>query len=150
MTPPTRTMLECLQRARKQPLRRCWDGTPGQPPWPAPWQTIYALVDRGWLEATTVPKNKRGHKVTTWTITPAGREALEPTRRTYRDTVRTLNVPGGSTRPMQLGVWVEVTIPEPEPVESALIGARWTVGAWSRQVAAVDRRVAANRMRSAA
>lgn len=69
LTPNMRTVLTA---AAKQELRR-----PPRNPWPAPWQTLHALVNHGLLQANT-RKNRAGHDLNIWTITDTGRAALEP------------------------------------------------------------------------
>jgi hypothetical protein len=114
----TPAMRDALRAARSQPLRRVHKpDEPGRPPWPASSASLAALVRRG-LVVRTAEVSRKGFRMDVWTITDAGVEALEFVA-VRRDTVRTLRVPGGSTRLMQLGVWVDVRMPEPEEMRVA-------------------------------
>jgi hypothetical protein len=73
----TANMRDVLAAAAKQELRRPPHEGPGARPWPAAWQTLYSLVNRGLLEAS-VRKNRAGHELEVWTITDTGRQALQP------------------------------------------------------------------------
>lgn len=111
----TPTMRAALEAARKGPLRRTHDHSrEGRPPWPAAHNTLAALLDRGLLEHE-VRRNNAGWWMEQWAITDAGREALLPPRRTARDTPRLMHGAAPTTTyPMQGGVWVTRTVPEPE------------------------------------
>lgn len=74
--PLTPNMRAALKAARAQPLRRVHDGRAGRPPWPAPAPTLAALARRELVRRGALVSRK-GHRVDTWTITDAGREALE-------------------------------------------------------------------------
>jgi hypothetical protein len=113
----TPAMRDALRAARSQPLRRVHKLGPGRPPWPAPATSLAALVRRE-LVTRGAEVSRKGFRMDVWTITDAGVEALEFVA-VRRDTVRTLRVPGGSTRLMQLGVWVDVRMPEPEEMRFA-------------------------------
>jgi hypothetical protein len=121
--PLTPAMRDALRAARSQPLRRVHKPEPGQPPWPAHPSRLAALVRRGLLTGPDERRSRKGHRMDVWTITDAGVEALDwrpPTRRGGRAVLR---VPGGTTRPMQLGEWDERRIPEPDKLAP---GATWT------------------------
>jgi hypothetical protein len=114
----TRAMRDALRAARSQPLRRVHKpDVPGRPPWPAHPASLAALVRRE-LVIRGAEVSRKGFRMDVWTITDAGVEALEFVA-VRRDIVRTLRVPGGSTRLMQLGVWVDVRMPEPEEMWAA-------------------------------
>lgn len=72
----TARMRDTLHAATQQELRRTHTG-PGHAAWPAPPATLAALVHRGLLNRTE-RRNRKGHKVTVWAITDAGRAALQP------------------------------------------------------------------------
>jgi hypothetical protein len=141
----TERMREALLEARKGPLRRVHDGTEGKPPWPAPAASLAALVKHGLL-VRSERKSKNGNRVQEWTLTDAGREALKPKQVVRREAVRSLRVPGGSTRMMQGGVWVDAAMPEPEPVDPDEVDAAWFGAAAVRHAEARDRREAARRL----
>jgi hypothetical protein len=118
--PLTPAMRDALRAARSQPLRRVHDDKPGRPVWPAHPATLRALTDehRGRCLRRTERLSRQGHVVEEWWITDLGLESLNY-RPPGRDTVRLLRVPGGSTRMMQLGTWVDVRMPEPEEMLAA-------------------------------
>jgi DNA-binding PadR family transcriptional regulator len=145
----TERMREALLEARKGPLRRVHDGTEGKPPWPANPCSLAALVKHGLLDRSE-RKSKSGNRLDEWTITDEGRSALNPPAVVKRDVVRSLRAPGGSTRMMQLGYWVEARTPEPEPVDPDEVDAAWFGAAARRHADAMDRREAARRVRRAA
>jgi hypothetical protein len=70
-------MHDALTDASRNPLRRTHDDSAGTPPWPAPAPTLAALIRHDLLECTEI-RNRRGFKVTVWTITDLGHEALNP------------------------------------------------------------------------
>lgn len=70
-------MRDALVRATGGPLKRVHDGSPGQPPWPAPAATLAALL-RHELVDHTVMQIETGEIVETWEINDRGQEALEP------------------------------------------------------------------------
>jgi hypothetical protein len=142
----TAGMRDALQRARAGPLRRTHTTGPGRSPWPAPWQTIHALEARGLLAHTERP-NRNGDRLEEWAITDAGRQALDQPPRARRAGVSRIRVPGGSTRIMQLGTWIDVGMPEPEPMTPA---PGWVAAARVRHADVEDRgdharRIAARR-----
>lgn len=73
----TKQMHAVLQQAATQELRRTFD-TPTPPAWPAPPSTLAALVRHGLLERTE-RRTRHHHTMWVWTITDAGKHALEPT-----------------------------------------------------------------------
>jgi hypothetical protein len=113
--PLSPAMRDALRAARSQPLRRVHKPGPGRPPWPAHPSTLRALLNphRGACLRRTERPSRQGHVVEEFWITELGIMSLDY-RPPGRDTVRLLRVPGGSTRLMQLGVWVDVRMPEPE------------------------------------
>jgi len=137
-------MRDTLEVVRRGGLRRVHDGV-GRPPWPAPWQTLYALQRRE-LIVRTERLSRKGDRVEEWAITEAGREALSPPVVPRRETVRSLRAPGGSTRPMQLGIWIDTRMPEPEPVDPAGINPEWKRRAHERHVEAESPRQRARRL----
>lgn len=70
-------MHDALIAAARNPLRRTHDDTAGAPPWPAPPSTLAALT-RHQLLVRTELRNRRGFKVTVWTITDHGHDILNP------------------------------------------------------------------------
>jgi DNA-binding PadR family transcriptional regulator len=72
----TAHMADALTSAQHAPLRRVHRG-PGAAPWPAPPVTLRTLIRRGLIEQDTI-RNRDGVPVDTWTITDAGRAALQP------------------------------------------------------------------------
>jgi hypothetical protein len=76
MTRLTRPMRNALEDAVRQELRRVHD-TPGPAAWPAHPSTLAALVRHELLTRST-RRSKRGHQLDAWTITDAGRAALQP------------------------------------------------------------------------
>lgn len=132
-------MWDTLQRAKRAELRRAHDpDKPGTPPWPAPWQALYALERRGLLQRDRI-KNKRGIPVDRWTVTDEGRLVLDPPMRVVPDRPRRLRVPGGSTRPMVGGVWEDVRIMEPEPIDTAGLADGWRDDSMARLADSRDR-----------
>lgn len=99
-------------------IRRVHKPGPGQPPWPAHPLTLHALIGRGLVEVRET-RNSKDYRVTVWTITDAGREALSPAPRVVRDATRRLRVAGGTTLIPAGGGWEERRIAEPEPVSHA-------------------------------
>lgn len=79
MTKLTPAMRAALEKAKREDgLRRVHNPTlPGKPAWPANASTLAALV-RHYLVTRTDDSNRNGWPRTTWAITAAGREALEP------------------------------------------------------------------------
>jgi hypothetical protein len=73
----TARMRDALEQARHAPLRRVLKPGPGAPPWPAHPGTLHALKRRELLARGEL-RNRDGWPVTTWTITDAGRQALQP------------------------------------------------------------------------
>lgn len=73
----TASMRAALQQARHAPLRRVLEPGPGAPAWPAHPGTLHALERHKLLTRGEI-RNRHGQPVTTWTITTAGRQALEP------------------------------------------------------------------------
>jgi hypothetical protein len=142
-------MRAALEESRRGPLRRVHDIDHGQPAWPAHPATLRALVNRDLL-TTGERKSRKGHRIEEWTITDDGRSALNPPVVVRREVVRSLRAPGGSTRMMQLGYWVEARTPEPEPVDPDEVDAAWFGAAARRHAEAMDRRVAARRARRVA
>jgi hypothetical protein len=145
----TERMLEALSAAENGPLRRVHDVEHGQAPWPTHPCSLAALVRQGLLERSS-RISKKGHRIDEWHINDAGREALKPKPVVKRDPVRSLRVPGGSTRVMQGGVWVDAGMPEPEPVDPDEVDAAWFGAGAERHAEARDRREAARRVRRAA
>jgi hypothetical protein len=145
----TSRMLAALRAAQNGPLRRVHDVEHGRAPWPAPPASLAALVRQGLLERSS-RVSKKNHRIDEWHVTDAGRETLKPRHVAKRDPVRCLRVPGGSTRMMQLGTWVQVRSPEPEPVDADDVDAAWFGAAAVRHAEARDRRDAARRVRRAA
>jgi hypothetical protein len=145
----TPAMLEALQSARKGPLRRVHDIEHGRPAWPAHPASLRALVRHG-LAVSSERLSKAGHRVEEWTITEDGRKALNTPVVVVRERVRSLRVYGGSTRMMQLGAWVDVWMPEPEPVRPQDVDALWFGAAAERHAIERDRRTAARRVARAA
>lgn len=76
-------MRAALTAAQRGPLRRPHAYLDAPAPWPAHPSTLQALERHGLLERHDL-RNRHGHPVTTWTITPAGRSALEPREITRR------------------------------------------------------------------
>jgi hypothetical protein len=70
-------MHDTLEQARRMPLRRVHDTEPAPPPWPAPWQSLHALVAHGWLTRAE-RLSRRRTRLEEWTITDEGRVALDP------------------------------------------------------------------------
>lgn len=136
----TSNMREALSRAQNGPLRRVHDQTHGQAPWPAHPRSLGALVKAGLLEKPRRRVSRNGHAIDEWFVTPAGLEALKPRAVVKRDTVRLLRVPGGSTRMMQLGVWVDARMSEPEKVNPDEVDAVWFGEAARRHSEARDLR----------
>jgi hypothetical protein len=136
----TSRMLEALRAAQNGPLRRVHDVEHGRAPWPAHHATIRALVDKGLLEKPRRRVSRNGHPIDEWFATDAGREALKPRHVAKREAVRCLRVPGGSTRMMQLGTWVQLRSPEPEPVDPDEVDAAWFGAAAERHAEARDKR----------
>ena len=149
MTP---AMLEALRRSENGPLTRVHDDEKGKPPWPAPASSLAALVKHGMLERSSRISSK-GKRIDEWHATELGIEALKAPARVKRDAVRSLRVPGGSTRFLQHGVWVERSTPEPEPVSAADLDAAWFGEAARRHASERDRqrwaREIANRRKAA-
>jgi len=143
----TTKMRDTLEVVRRGGLRRVHDDGPGRPPWPAPWQTLYAL-ERRELVVRSRRISRKGWPIDEWAITEAGREALSPRPRTRRASVDRLRIAGGSTRSMQAGEWVEVRIPEPERMPDP--DPRWALVARERHLDAQDRREQARRIRRSA
>jgi hypothetical protein len=136
----TERMREALAAAENAPLRRVHDVAHGQAPWPAHPASIAALVRQGLLEKPRRRISRNGHPIDEWFITEAGCEALKPRQVVRREAVRSLRVPGGSTRVMQGGVWVDAAMPEPEPVDPDEVDAAWFGAAAVRHAEARDRR----------
>jgi hypothetical protein len=91
----TTHMRQALQTAAAQDgLRRTHDTEHGQPPWPAPPATLHALLNRQLVTHTRI-RNRKGYHVDTWTITDAGREALNPPPRQHTTRPRYMQ-PAGS------------------------------------------------------
>lgn len=105
----TNNMRATLKLAKRGPLRRIHNPNhPGPPAWPANHATLAALVRHHLLERQQI-KNKRGYNVNLWTITPAGRQALEPAER-FRE-ARPLYLARGSVRfrKQPNGRWAVIT-----------------------------------------
>lgn len=73
----TPRMRAALTDAKHRPLRRVHAPGPGKPAWPAHPASLAALVRHGLLEQGEA-RDKHANKVTTWTLTDAGRRELEP------------------------------------------------------------------------
>lgn len=73
----TPAMRDALRRARSEPLRRVHRPGPGRAPWPHHPSTLAALVRNGFV-VRGEHHSRRGNRTETWTITDAGREALDP------------------------------------------------------------------------
>jgi hypothetical protein len=118
----TPAMRDALRAARSQPLRRVHKpDEPGRPPWPAPAASLAALARRGFRGRClqrTEQVSRKGHPMTVWTITDLGILSLEFVVMKSA-AVASLRAGHGSTRPMQLGVWIDLRIPEPEQMRSA-------------------------------
>jgi hypothetical protein len=116
----TPAMRAALRAARSQPLRRVHKPGNGKPAWPASPNTLYALtsIERGACLRRTERLSRQGHHVEEWWITELGVASLEFVV-VKRDPVRSLHIASGSTRPMQLGMWVDMRMPEPEAVRLA-------------------------------
>lgn len=80
----TESMRDTLEQASRGPLRRSHDTEHGRPPWPAPWQTLHALVNADLL-ARTARRGGRGHTIEEWTITDTGRLVLDPPTEVVRE-----------------------------------------------------------------
>jgi hypothetical protein len=116
----TPAMRDALRAARHQPLRRVHRPDAGKPPWPAHPSTLAALCCpvRGRCLQRTEQVSRKGHPMTVWTITDLGILSLEFVVMKSA-AVASLRAGHGSTRPMQLGVWIDLRIPEPEQMRSA-------------------------------
>jgi DNA-binding PadR family transcriptional regulator len=149
---PTLTahMRATLIQTRRGPLRRPHPPGAGAPPWPAAATTLHALVRQELVTVAEV-RNRHGWPVTMWTITDAGRAALEPRERFRHqpDVYLTSAVPDTVTD----GHGEFTTNPrhalcrEPVPVIDAdTLNDAWTQLAAARRHAAQDRRAQARRL----
>lgn len=92
---------------------------PGADPWPHPPASLHALERHGLITAGRL-RHRKGHEMTVWRITDAGRAVLNQPAKVERDTVRTIHAGHGTTlRPVAGGeYWEEVRIPEPERMDA--------------------------------
>lgn len=119
LTVHQRLTLELALRAGE--LRRTHDGGTGAPAWPAPWQSLYSLVDRGLLEQGR-RRNRHGQWMDTWKITDLGRAALVIVRRPRPVSMGARG--RARTRIMVGGFWRETSMPEPEKVDPVALDPR--------------------------
>jgi hypothetical protein len=89
-------MRAALEQAQREPLRRLHPLC-GIAPWPAHHVTLAALVAQGLLEHAE-HLTRRGLRLEEWTITDAGRQALEPIVIDRPDRPRYLAPAGGALR----------------------------------------------------
>lgn len=73
----TANMRKVLTKAKHAPIRRPHPPGPGAPPWPEAHRTLYALVHHELVTRSEI-RDRDGQPLTLWTITTAGRAALEP------------------------------------------------------------------------
>lgn len=139
----TKNMLAALKTAEKQQtLRRTHIPGPGEPKWPTGIHpsTLAALVKTGLLQLGEI-RDRNGYKVTTWTPTDAGREALKPKAVIHKDTPRFMRRPsrsGGDYSASHIHA-----IDELEAVDPGEIGEAWFGRAARKYAEAMDRRGAA-------
>lgn len=73
----TKLMLDALQAAHRQPLRRVHDGREGKPPWPAAPGTIRAL-ERHLLLVRSERLSRQGWRIEEWMTTESAVALLFP------------------------------------------------------------------------
>jgi hypothetical protein len=145
------SMWDTLERAAKQPLRRTHDDTPGAKPYPAPWQSLRALVRHGLLKAQVI-RNRKGRPTQVWSPTPAGLQLLNPPAVTRSEEVRLLARtpqpigPNASEGASSYTSDPSRAIDELEAVDPAEIDAARRHMARELHADASDRRVAARRL----
>lgn len=141
----TKPMRETLELARKQELRRVHDGN-GSPPGPHI-NTLNALV-RHELLAASERRTRRGHRLQAWTITDAGRQALQPREIHRTEELFYLNHTGrgaGDYTNDRTRAADDVPVLDPDTLHSA-----WRQRAEQRKAAAEDPRERARRLARAA
>lgn len=126
----THRMRQTLQQAlREDGLRRTHTPGPGRPAWPAPANTLNALLRHGYLEHSR-RRNRHGYWLDVWSITDKGRQALEEPRRTTKDHGTSMNARGRAQhRVMENGHWREYSTPEPAKVTTTNLNSDWATNA---------------------
>jgi hypothetical protein len=112
----TANMRAVLHQAERGPLRRLNTPGPGAPPWPAPHQTLYALMRHELLDHE-IRLNRDGHWLEEWTLTTLGRQTLHPPPRLVREAPRLMHRAHTTTLHMTAGLWIQQHMPEPELVD---------------------------------
>jgi hypothetical protein len=118
MTHLTVWMRAALDDARRNDgFRLVHDDKPGRPRPPWPWPTIHALERREFVDHADL-RDAAGGRYEKWTITDAGRLALDPPPQTVRrDSHNSMRAKGAATTRVCIGgVWTSQRFPEPEKV----------------------------------